>query len=88
MNARVTVSLPQTLLAAAERVGRRRGLRSRSAVVVAALESLVREVRDAQIDEELDAYYRTQTTAERAEHRALQRAFQRSRRRLNLDRDR
>jgi metal-responsive CopG/Arc/MetJ family transcriptional regulator len=87
MRQRVTISLPGDLLRNAERVGRRRGLRTRSAVVVDALELLVRQARAQEIDESLDAYYGSRSTGEQKEERAMVDAFRRSRRRLDLDRD-
>jgi hypothetical protein len=88
MRERVTVSLPGALLKQAERVGRRQGLRTRSAMIVAALERLVAAERAAGIDAELDAYFESQTPADRSEERAMVRAFTRSRGRLDLDRNR
>jgi hypothetical protein len=88
MRQRVTVSLPGSLLADAERVGKRLGLRTRSAVVVDALKLLVRQASAVDIDASLDDYYGSRSTAEQAEEAAMVRAFRRSRRRLDLDRDR
>jgi len=88
MRQRVTVSLPGSLLEDAERVGKRLGLRTRSAVVVDALKLLVRQASAVDIDASLDDYYGSRSTAEQAEEAAMVRAFRRSRRRLDLDRDR
>ena len=86
MRQRVTVSVPKELLRSADRVAKRLGVRSRSALVVNALECLIAADRAREIDAELDAYYGSQTPSERAEERAMVKAFQRSRRRLDLDR--
>jgi metal-responsive CopG/Arc/MetJ family transcriptional regulator len=87
MRRRVTISLPGSLLRDAERIGRRRGLHTRSAVVVDALELLVRRATAQEIDASLDAYYGARPASELKEERAMVRAFRRSRRRLDLDRD-
>jgi metal-responsive CopG/Arc/MetJ family transcriptional regulator len=87
MRERVTISVPEALLRRAERIGKDRGLRTRSAVVVNALELLVRDSRSSEVDAELDAYYQGRSPTERAEERKLVKAFQRSRRRLDLDRE-
>jgi len=84
----MTVSVPHPLLQAAERVGKRYGLRTRSAIVVDALELLVQKANSEEIDASLDAYYGTRSPAERSEESAMVGAFRRSRRRLDLDRDR
>ena len=49
------------------------------------LRLLVRERQEAEIDASLDAYYGALTEAERAEERAMVQAFQRSRRKLDLE---
>jgi metal-responsive CopG/Arc/MetJ family transcriptional regulator len=84
----MTVSIPNQLLAAAERVGKRYGLPSRSAIVANALELLVQKAESEDIDASLDAYYGSRSTAERTEEAAMVRAFRRSRRRLDFDRGR
>ena len=84
----MTVSIPNDLLAAAERVGKRYGLRTRSAMVANALQLLVSRADGEDIDASLDAYYGSRSSAERSEEAAMVRAFRRSRRRLDLDRDR
>jgi metal-responsive CopG/Arc/MetJ family transcriptional regulator len=84
----MTVSIPNQLLAAAERVGKRYGLPNRSAIVANALELLVQKAESEDIDASLDAYYGSRSAAERTEEAAMVRAFRRSRRRLDLDRDR
>jgi hypothetical protein len=84
----MTISVPNDLLAAAERVGKRYGLRTRSAIVVDALELLVRKADSEDIDASLDAYYGSRSAGDRSEESAMVRAFRRSRRGLDLDRDR
>jgi metal-responsive CopG/Arc/MetJ family transcriptional regulator len=84
----MTVSVPPQLLHAAERAGKRYGLRTRSAIVADALELLVRKAEAEDIEASLDAYYGDRTVSERSEEAAMVRAFRRSRRRLDLDRDR
>ena len=84
----MTVSIPNQLLAAAERVGKRYGLPSRSAIVANALELFVQKAEAEDIDASLDAYYGSRSIAERTEEAAMVRAFRRSRRRLDLDRGR
>jgi metal-responsive CopG/Arc/MetJ family transcriptional regulator len=84
----MTVSIPNQLLAAAERVGKRYGLPSRSAIVANALELFVQKAESEDIDASLDAYYGSRSTAERTEEAAMVRAFRRSRRRLDFDRGR
>ena len=83
----MTISIPNQLLTAAERVGKRYGLRSRSAIVASALELLVEKAAAEEIDASLDAYYSSRSPAEKTEEVALVRAFRRSRRHLDLDRD-
>jgi metal-responsive CopG/Arc/MetJ family transcriptional regulator len=87
MRYRVTISVPADLLSAAERVGKRYGLRNRSAIVANALELLVQKAEGEEIDASLDAYYGSRPAAERSEEASMVRAFRRSRR-LDLDRDR
>lgn len=82
---RMTVSLTAAVVDEAERLGSRRGLRSRSAVVERALRELVRKLRAEDIATDLDAYYRTQTAEEAGEEAAMVQAFQRTRRRDDLD---
>ena len=88
MRFRMTVSIPLQLLAAAARAGKRYGLRNRSAIVADALQHFVRNAEAENIDASLDAYYGARPAAERTEEAAMVRAFRRSRRRLDLDRDR
>jgi metal-responsive CopG/Arc/MetJ family transcriptional regulator len=82
----MTVSIPNQLLAAAERVGKRYGLPTRSAIVANALELFVQKAESEDIDASLDAYYGSRSTAERTEEARMVRAFRRSRRRLDFDR--
>jgi metal-responsive CopG/Arc/MetJ family transcriptional regulator len=88
MRYRMTVSVPADLLAAAERAGKRYGLPTRSAIVADALELLVKKAQADEVDASLDAYYASRSEDERTEESAMVRAFRRSRRRLDLDRDR
>ena len=85
MKARVTVSLDPAVLAEADRVAKRLGLGTRSAAVERALELLVSRAREADIEASLDAYYAGRTAPERAEEKAMVRAFNRSQRRHDLD---
>jgi hypothetical protein len=84
----MTISVPHELLSAAERVGKRYGFRNRSAMVAGALELLVKKAEGDAIDASLDEYYGSRSPAERSEEAAMVRAFRRSRRRLDLDRNR
>jgi metal-responsive CopG/Arc/MetJ family transcriptional regulator len=83
----MTVSLPPALLAQADALMQRLDVPHRSALVERALRLLVRQAREATIDRELDLYYAARTSRERAEERAMVRAFQRSQRRRDLDRE-
>lgn len=87
MKLRVTVSISAPVLRAAEKAGRAKGLKSRSAVVEEALELLAKRARDAALDAEVDAYYATMTNAERAEHNAIAAGAKRAWRGRDLDRD-
>lgn len=87
MKLRVTVSVSAPVLRAAEKAGRAKGLRSRSAVVEEALELLARRAREADLEAELDEYYATMTKAERDEHEAIAGAAKRSWHDRDLDRD-
>ena len=50
-----------------------------------ALELLIRKAEAEEVDASLDAYYGSRSPKERTEETAMVRAFQRSRRRLDLD---
>jgi len=85
--ARITVSLPSDLLKQTDRLAERLGIGSRSAVVVEALRTLVARSLSQDVDASLDAYYGTRSRGEVAEERAMVRAFRRSRKGLDLDRE-
>ena len=87
MRERITVSLPATLIQRAEKVGRGNGARTRSAVVEQALELLVQRAKEHALEASLDAYYRGTSAAQGREERAMVRAFNRSQRRRDLDRE-
>src|SRR5262249_29684347 len=84
---RITVTLPKDLLKQADRIAKRRGVESRSALVVQALTELVTAERSRAVDADLDAYYGSLSKAEQDEERAMVRAFRRSRRKLDVDRE-
>lgn len=84
---RITISVPRPLLKDADRLAKRLGVRTRSALVVEALRTLVRRARSEDVDASLSAYYGTRTRGEIAEEQAMVRAFRRSRRKLDLDRE-
>lgn len=79
---------PRPLLEEADRLAKRLGVRTRSALVVEALRTLLERVRSEDVDASLDADYGSRTRDETNEERAMVRAFRRSRRRLDLDRER
>jgi hypothetical protein len=84
---RITVSLPRPLLKEADRLAKRLGVRTRSALMAEALRTLLERTRSEDVDASLDAYYGSRTRDEISEERAMVRAFRRSRRRLDLDRE-
>ena len=84
---RITVSVPRPLLRDADRLAKRLGVRTRSALVVEALRTLVDRARSEDVDASLNAYYGARTPGEIAEERAMVGAFRRSRRKLDLDRE-
>ena len=84
---RITVSMPRALLKDADRLARQMGVASRSALVVEALRTLLARSHSQDVDASLDAYYVSRSRDEVAEERAMVRAFRRSRRRLDLDRE-
>jgi metal-responsive CopG/Arc/MetJ family transcriptional regulator len=84
---RITVSMPRALLKDADRLARQLGVPSRSALVVEALRTLLARSHSQDVDASLDAYYGVRSQGEVAEERAMVRAFRRSRRRLDLDRE-
>jgi len=85
MNARITVSIPSDLLRRVERLGKQRRTPSRSALVVQALESFVARMQAEEVDAQLDAYYGTRTSGEKAEEARMVRAIRRSQRRIKVD---
>ncbi len=84
---RITVSMPRALLKDADRLARQLGVASRSALIVEALRTLLARSHSQDVDASLDAYYGARSRGEVAEERAMVRAFRRSRRRLDLDRE-
>lgn len=87
MKLRVTVSVSAPVLRAAEKAGRAKGLKSRSAVVEEALGLLAKGARDAEWERELDEYYGKRTKAEVEEEKAYLAAVRRSLRGRDLDRE-
>jgi metal-responsive CopG/Arc/MetJ family transcriptional regulator len=84
---RVTISVPEPLLRDADRLAKQLGAPTRSGLFVEALKRFVRQARAETIDASLDAYYGARTKSEVAEERAMVRAFRKSRRTLDLDRE-
>jgi hypothetical protein len=87
MKLRVTVSVSAPVLRAAEKAGRAKGRKSRSAVVEVALGLLAKRAGDAAWEAELDAYYATRTKAEIEEERTYHAAVRRSLRGRDFDRE-
>ena len=79
------MSLPEELVREVEVAQQRLGAATRSALFERALRLLLRDERDRQIEESLDAYYAKRSAGEIAEEDTMVRAFQRSQRRLDLD---
>lgn len=84
---RITISVPKSLLRDAERLAKGLGTKTRSGLIVEALRRLVRQAHAENIEASLDAYYGSRSKDEVTEERALVRAFQRSRKNLDLDRE-
>ena len=82
---RITVSLPRSLLKEADKLAKRLGVRTRSALVAEALRTLLQQARSEDMEASLDAYYGSRTREDLNEERAMVRAFRRSRRSLDLD---
>jgi predicted transcriptional regulator len=87
MLARITVSMPSALLKDTDRLAKQLGVGSRSALIVEALRTLVARSLSQDVDASLDAYYGSRSRGEVAEERAMVRAFSRSRKGLDLDRE-
>jgi metal-responsive CopG/Arc/MetJ family transcriptional regulator len=85
MKIRVTVSLPGPLVKRAELAAKRLGARNRSAAVERALELLVAQALEREIEASLDAYYGALTPSERGEQARMVKAFNRSQRRRDVD---
>lgn len=87
MKSRVTISLPADVVAEADRLGRRNGIASRSALVETAVRLLLRQLRARELEASLDAYYGSRPGAERRDDDAIVAASVRRARATDLDRE-
>jgi len=87
MKSRVTVSLPADVVEEADRLGKRNGMASRSALVEAAVRLLVRQLRARELERSLDAYYGSRAEADRREDDAIVAASALRARAVDLDGD-
>ncbi len=85
MKSRVTVSLPADVVDEADRLGKRNGIASRSALVEAAVRLLVRRLRAQELESSLDAYYGSRTEADKRDDEAIVTASARRARTIDLD---
>jgi metal-responsive CopG/Arc/MetJ family transcriptional regulator len=79
---RVTATLPSDMVKALDQTTKRRGLSSRSRALEIALTHWLRETRRREIEQEVEAYYRSLTAMEKREDREWAQFASRSNRRL------